>query len=115
MGYFLPAILVFLLQCYLLFAWFRASRQNESRAKKICFWGFLLGQLYLLWEVILVQQTGQPLPGSQEQKLLMGRLLLGGSLGGRFTVIGLFYLSFATHGQRKRTDGDRSNHETSHH
>ena len=115
MAYYLPATLVFLIHASLLFAWFRAFRHNESRAKSICFWGFIIGQLYLLWEVFLVKQTGKPVPGSQEQMLLMGRLLLGGSLGGLFAVIGLFYLSFATHRQPKQTDGDRSNHETSHH
>lgn len=60
----------------------------------LCLWGFLLGQAYLLWEVFLVSQTGTPLPGSTEQNMLMLRLALGGTIGGLFTIIGLFYLAF---------------------
>lgn len=94
MNQFAPALLVFALEIYLLFAWWKSRRRKDGREKMLCFWGFLLGQLYILWEVALVSRTGRPMPGSPEQGLLMGRLLLGGSIGGLFTIIGLFYLSF---------------------
>ncbi|MBX3053407.1 MAG: hypothetical protein KF753_18165 [Caldilineaceae bacterium] len=98
---FLPAILVFLFEIYLVFAWLNSHRKNDGREKRLCFWGFLLGQLYLLWEVILIGRTGKPLPGSPAQRLLMGRLLLGGAMGGFFTIVGLFYLSFGSFSPRK--------------
>ncbi|MCA9930427.1 MAG: hypothetical protein KC419_18215 [Anaerolineales bacterium] len=101
MIYFIPTLIVFLIQLYLLLSWLRHRPKTDGKAKKICFWGFLLGQLYLLWEVSLVKQTGKPLPGTMEQKLLMARLLLGGSLGGLFTIVGLFYLSFANFGRHQ--------------
>ena len=91
----LPAIVVFLIQSFLLWSWLKSRREKDGRDWKICLWGFLLGQIYLLWEVALVKQTGKPLSGSPEQKMLMVRLGLGGSIGGLFTVLGLFYLSFA--------------------
>lgn len=96
MNQFAPALLVFALEIYLLFAWWKSRRRKDGREKILCFWGFLLGQLYILWEVALVSRTGQPMPGSPEQGLLMGRLLLSGSIGGLFTIIGLFYLSFGS-------------------
>ena len=91
---FLPAMIIFLVECVLLVLWFRSRKEHSGRARWYCFWGFLLGQLYLMWEVSYVKQTGQPVPGSAEQKALMGRLILGGFIGGVFTIIGLFYLSF---------------------
>lgn len=91
---FAPAIAVFLLEIYLLIVWWKSRRRKDGREEILCFWGFLLGQLYILWEVVLVNRTGKPLPGSPEQRMLMGRLLLGGFIGGLFTIIGLFYLSF---------------------
>ena len=103
MTIFVPAVLVFLLQIYLFLSWFKALRRKDGRSKILCFWGFLLGQAYLLWEVIVVKQTGKPLPGSAEQKALMGRLLLGGAMGGIFTILGLFYLSFGSFGLLKST------------
>ncbi len=90
-------LLVFVIQSYLLWSWFQSRRRKDGRERKICFWGFLLGELYLLWEVFLVKQTGKPLPGSPEQKMLMLRLVLGASIGGLFTIFGLFYLSFAAY------------------
>ena len=92
---FIPAAVIFLLEVVLLVRWFRSRRRQDGQERWLCFWGFLLGQVYLLWEVWQVKQTGKPLPGSIEQQLLMGRLALGASLGGLFTIIGLFYLSFA--------------------
>ncbi len=95
MIYYIPPTIVFLIQLYLLLSWWRSRKKKDGKEKWLCFWGFLLGQLYLLWEVALVKQTGKPLPGSPQQKMLMVRLLLGASLGGLFTILGLFYLSFA--------------------
>lgn len=90
----IPAVIVFLIEIYLLLYWLKSRRMKDGRERWICLWGFLLGQIYLLWEVVLVNQMGKPMPGSSEQRLLMGRLLLGGSMGGFFTIVGLFYLSF---------------------
>ena len=59
---YLPAIVVFLLKLYLLFAWLQSRRRQDGRERRLCFWGFLLGQLYLLWEVALVNRKGKPLP-----------------------------------------------------
>lgn len=98
MNYFALALIVFLLQSYLLFSWFRSIQKKDGKDKILCFWGFLLGQLYLLWEVMLVKQTGKPLPGSAEQDAFMLRFVLGGTLGGVFTILGLFYLSFSYYG-----------------
>ncbi|MCP5100299.1 MAG: hypothetical protein GY943_32510 [Chloroflexi bacterium] len=98
---FMPATLVFLIQIYLLISWLKSRQKKDGKEKRICFWGFLFGQIYLLLEVLLVNQTGKPLPGSPEQKMLMGRLLLGGSMGGLFTILGLFYLSFASFSRQK--------------
>ncbi|MEM8639570.1 MAG: hypothetical protein AAGG51_12255 [Cyanobacteria bacterium P01_G01_bin.54] len=98
MNNFIPALSVFLLQLYLLLSWFRSRQKKDGNDQRLCFWGFLLGQLYLLWEVIWIKQTGKPLPGSAAQMALMGRLALGGSLGGVFTILGLFYLSFGNYG-----------------
>ncbi|WP_223786545.1 hypothetical protein [Marinicella meishanensis] len=92
---FIPAAVIFLLEVVLLVLWFRSRRCQDGQERWLCFWGFLVGQVYLLWEVWQVKQTGKPLPGSAEQQMLMGRLVLGTSLGGLFTIMGLFYLSFA--------------------
>ena len=99
MSYFIPTIIVFVIQSYLFLSWWQSRRKKDGRDKIICFWGFLLGQLYLIWEVLLVEQTGQPLPDSPEQNMLMLRIVLGGFWGGLFTLFGLFYLSFASFGQ----------------
>ena len=101
MTYLIPALIVFLMELYLLVSWIKHPQKRDRKAKLLCFWGFLLGQLYLLWEVFLVKQTGKPLPGSPEQDMLMLRLALGGTLGGLFTIIGLFYISFGNAGQEK--------------
>ena len=70
----------------------------------ICFLGFLVGQIYLIWEVMLVKQTGKPLSDSPEQKMLMLRLMFGGAPGGIFVILGLFYLSFANFGHLRSLD-----------
>jgi hypothetical protein len=93
---FIPATIVFLIEVILLVLWFKSRQDKDVKARWLCFYGFLLGQLYLLWEVWYVGQTGKPLPGSMEQKMLMGRVVLGTSIGGLFTIIGLFYLGAAT-------------------
>ncbi len=104
MIYIFPAIIVFLIQVYLLLSWWKSRKKRDGKEKMIVLLGFLLGQIYLIWEVLLVQQTGKPLPNSPEQKMLMTRILLGGSLGGLFVLMGLFYLSFASFGQSKNLD-----------
>jgi len=76
----------------------------DGKEKIYVLLGFLLGQVYIMWEVLLVKQTGKPLPNSPEQAALMARLLLGGSLGGLFVIIGLFYLSFSAYGQSGKLD-----------
>ncbi len=96
----IPAAVIFLIEVVLLVLWFRSRRRKDGKERWLCFCGFLLGQVYLLWEVWQVSHTGKPLPGSVEQKMLMGRIVLGTSLGGLFTIIGLFYLSFATFQKR---------------
>ncbi|MCB8976917.1 MAG: hypothetical protein H6657_05765 [Ardenticatenaceae bacterium] len=101
MVYFVPTIIVFLIEAYLLVSWWKARKNSEKNAGKLIFWGFLVGQIYLLWELLLVQQTGTPLPGSPEQERLMLRLACGGAPGGLFVIIGLFYISFAAFGVRK--------------
>lgn len=101
---FIAAIAVFLVQIYLFWAWLKALRSKNGKDKILCLSGFLLGQLYLIWEVFLVKQMGKPLPDSPEQAALMGRLLLGGSMGGIFTILGLFYLSFRTFKSPKQTN-----------
>ncbi|NJN21518.1 MAG: hypothetical protein HC812_10495 [Leptolyngbya sp. RL_3_1] len=103
MTYFLLTIIVFLVQIYLFLSWFRSLREEDSKDKLLCLLGFLLGQIYLLWEIAVVKQTGKPLPGSIEQKALMARILLGGSMGGIFTILGLFYLSFGSFEALKKT------------
>ena len=105
-----PAIIVFLIQSYLLWSWLQSRRRRDGRDWKICFGGFLLGELYLLWEVFLVKQTGKPLPGSPEQKMLMLRLAIGASIGGFFTIVGLFYLSFALYGRSGSGSRDDDSH-----
>ena len=101
MSYFVPAIIVFFIQTYLLISWWKARKNKAKNEGKLIFWGFLVGQIYLLWEVFLVQQTGQPPPDSLEQQLSMLRFACGGTLGGLFVIIGLFYISFAAYGARK--------------
>lgn len=91
----IPALIIFAIEVVLLLLWNQSRKTKDGKEVKLCFFGFLLGQIYLLWEVWMVSQTGKPLPGSVDQKMLMGRLMLGTSLGGLFTIIGLFYLSFA--------------------
>ena len=95
MIYFIPTIIVFLIQGVFLLSWWNSRKKKDGKEKLYCFLGFLLGQLYLLWEVFLVNQTGKPLPGSPEQNMLMLRLALGGAPGGLFVIMGLFYISFA--------------------
>ena len=91
----IPAFIIFLIEVVILILWFKSRRDNNGKEKLLCFYGFLLGQAYFLWEVWNISQTGKPLPGSVEQKMLMGRVVLGASMGGLFTIFGLFYLSFA--------------------
>ena len=97
----IPALIIFLIEIVILLLWFKSRRDNDGKEKWLCFYGFLLGQVYLLWEVWNISQTGKPLPGTPEQKILMGRIALGASMGGLFTIIGLFYLSFAMFPKRK--------------
>ncbi|WP_420640848.1 hypothetical protein [Candidatus Leptofilum sp.] len=106
MIYFAPTIIVLLIQVYLLISWWNARKNKDGKEGKFVFWGFLVGQIYLIWEVLLVQQTGQPLPDSPEQQMLMLRLTCGGAPGGLFVIIGLFYLSFAAFGVRKGEQND---------
>lgn len=101
---FIPTIFVFLLQIYLLVLWWNSRKKKDGREQMICFLGFLVGQLYLIWEVILVRQTGIPTPGSPEQQSLMARLALGGAPGGLFVILGLFYVSSANYGRLKKPD-----------
>jgi hypothetical protein len=104
MIYFIPTIIVLLIQIYLLLSWWKSRKKMDGKERLICFLGFLLGQIYLIWEVILVKQTGKPLPGSPQQNMLMLRLALGGAPGGLFVMIGLFYISFANNRQLKNLD-----------
>lgn len=104
MIYFVPAISVFLIQVYLFVSWWKSRKRMDGKEKRFILFGFLLGQIFFIWEVLLVEQTGKPLPGSPEQNMLMVRLLLGGSLGGLFVIIGLFYLSLSAYGQSKNLD-----------
>jgi len=99
MIYFIPTIIVIFIQVYLLLSWWKSRKRMDGKEKMICFLGFLLGQVYLIWEVLLVNQTGKPLPNSPQQKMLMARLALGGAPGGFFVILGLFYLSFANYKQ----------------
>ena len=101
MIYFIPTVIAFLIELFLFISWLKYPQKTERKAMMLCFWGFLLGQIYLLWEVVLVNQTGIPPSGSTEQSRLMIRLALGGFLGGLFTIIGLFYASFAAFGKLK--------------
>jgi hypothetical protein len=106
MIYFAPTIIVLFIQAYLLASWWKARKNNEKNEGKLIFWGFLVGQIYLIWEVLLVTQNGTPVPGSPEQGMLMLRLACGGAPGGLFVIIGLFYLSFASFGVRKVGQND---------
>ena len=102
MIYFIPTIIVILVQAYLLLSWWKSRQKKDGKERMICFWGFLLGQLYLIWEVLLVQQTGTPLPDSPEKNMLMARIACGGAPGGLFALIGLFYVSFAHYRQLQK-------------
>ena len=106
MIYFVPTIIVLLIQAYLLVSWWKARKNNAENEGKLIFWGFLVGQLYLIWELLVMKQSGTPLPGSPEQGMLMLRLAGGGAPGGLFVIIGLFYLSFAAFGVRKAGQDD---------
>ncbi|WP_420628961.1 hypothetical protein [Candidatus Leptofilum sp.] len=106
MIYFIPTIIILLIQTYLLISWWNARKKKDGNEGKLIFWGFLVGQIYLIWEVLLVQQTGQPLPDSPEQQMLMLRLACGGAPGGLFVIIGLFYISFTAFGVRKVNRSD---------
>jgi hypothetical protein len=101
MIYFVPTIIVLFIQTYLLVSWWKARKNSEKNEGKLIFWGFLVGQIYLLWELLVVKQTGTPLPDSPQQAMLMLRLACGGAPGGLFVIIGLFYISFAAFGVRK--------------
>ena len=101
MIYFVPTIIVLLIQAYLLISWWKARKDNKKNEGKLIFWGFLVGQIYLLWELLLVKQSGTPLPNSPEQGMLMLTLACGGVAGGLFVIIGLFYLSSAAFGGKK--------------
>ncbi len=98
MIYFVPTIIVLFIQAYLLVSWWKARKNKAANEGKLIFWGFLVGQLYLLWELLLVKQFGTPSPGSPEQEMLMLRLACGGAPGGLFVILGLFYISFAAFG-----------------
>ncbi len=98
---FIPAAFIFIFEIFLLVLWVKSRRNKDGKERRICLYGFLLGQMYILWEVNVVGRSGQPTPGSVEQKMLMARFLLGASLGGLFTIMGLFYLSFGGFPRRK--------------
>ncbi len=98
---FIPATLIFFIELYLLILWFKSRRNKDGKDAKICLYGFLIGQIYIFYETAVVSRTGQPASGSLEQKMLMARFLLGASLGGLFTIMGLFYLSFGIFPRRK--------------
>ena len=104
MIYFIPTAIICLIQIYLLLSWWKSRKKMDGKDKMICFLGFLVGQIYLIWEVMLVGQTGKPLPDSPQQKMLMIRLAFGAALGGLFVIMGLFYLSFANYGQTKNLE-----------
>lgn len=106
MIYLVPTTIVLLIQAYLFISWWKARKNSEKNEGKLIFWGFLVGQIYLLWELLLVKQTGTPLQGSPEQAMLMLRLAFGGAPGGLFVIIGLFYISFAAFGVRKGRQTD---------
>lgn len=92
----------FFIQLVILTAWWTARKKKLAKKERLyCLAGFLVGQIYLLWETLLVKQTGTPLPSSPQQKMLMLRLLLGGAPAGFFTILGLFYLSAAGYGRLK--------------
>jgi hypothetical protein len=103
MAYLVLSVVVLLIQIYLFLAWLKALQSKDGKDKILCFVGFLLGQAYILWEMAVVKQTGKPLPGSPEQKALMVRFVLGGGMGGIFTVLGLLYLSFGSFGVLEKT------------
>ncbi len=90
---FIPSVLVFSVEIYLLILWVQSRRNQDGKDGMICLYGFLIGQIYILWETILVSKTGPPPPGSAEKNMFMARFVLGGFLGGIFTIMGLFYLS----------------------
>ena len=104
MIYFFPTVIILLIQIYLLLSWWKSRKKMDGKDKMICFLGFLVGQIYLIWEVMLVGQTGKPLSDSPQQKMLMIRLAFGGGLGGLFVIMGLFYLSFANYGKLRNLD-----------
>lgn len=106
MIYFAPTIIVLFIQAYLLIAWWKARKNSGQNEGKLIFWGFLVGQIYLLWELLLVKQTGVPVPDSPEQQMMMLRLACGGAPGGLFVIIGLFYISFAAYGAGKGGQND---------
>jgi len=89
---FIPSALVFLVEVYLLILWFRSRRNRDGKDARICLYGFLAGQIYILWETILVGRVGQAPPGSVEKRMFVARFLLGGFLGGIFTFMGLLYV-----------------------
>lgn len=91
---FIPAILVFIIEVFLFIRWIRSRRLKDGRDARLCLYGFLLGQAYIIFETTRVSRTGPPADGSAEQRLLMLRFFLGASLGGLFTIIGILYLSF---------------------
>ncbi len=100
-------MVVLLIQAYLLISWWNARKDSGKNEGKLIFWGFLVGQIYLFWEFLVVKQIGTSLPGSPEQELLMLRLACGGAPGGLFVILGLFYISFAAFGVRKAGQDDR--------
>ena len=93
------SVLILLIEAYLLFLWFRSRRNQDGRDGRICLYGFLVGQIYILWETILVGNTGLV-----EKRMFMARFVLGGMPGGLFTVMGLFYV-FGVFRRTKSTDG----------
>lgn len=106
--FFVLSVPAFVVQLVLLFRWLKARKNKTGEDLKICVMGFLVGQAYLLVEVLAVKVTGKPVAGSPEQQMLMLRLGLGGFLGGLFTVFGLFYGSFAFFGWLKSRANQKS-------
>ncbi|MEM8857582.1 MAG: hypothetical protein AAGD96_04635 [Chloroflexota bacterium] len=88
---FIPSIIFFLIQLYLLFRWIQSRRSADGKDGWVCLWGFLVGQVFYFYFVYIVSPE-PPAPDSPEQYRQMGQFMLGGFLGGLFTIMGLLYL-----------------------
>ncbi|MEZ4594509.1 MAG: hypothetical protein R3D55_25695 [Chloroflexota bacterium] len=104
MIYFVPTIIVLFIQTYLLISWWQARKSKAKNEGKLIFWGFLVGQIYLLWELLVAKQIAAYLPDSAGQQMV--RFACGGAPGGLFVIIGLFYISFAAYGVKRGGEND---------